>query len=161
QVPVRHGHAAARPVVRPRHIHRRGPAGRPARRRLLRQRRPALRSHLTHRHQNLFGGPLALTTYRTALIGLSWIATDPAAPASHPSLGTGIAYSHAAALDNIPNVDVVGGCDIVPELRDQFLTRWQGRWPGAKVYTDYREMLDQERPELVCIATPDFLPADP
>jgi len=50
-----------------------------------------------------------LTTYRTALIGLSWIATDPAAPASHPSLGTSIPYSHAAALANIPGIDVVAG----------------------------------------------------
>ncbi len=102
-----------------------------------------------------------MANYRAAIIGLSWIATDPPPPASDPVLGTSIPYSHAAALAAIPNVEVVGGCDIVPGLRDQFLERWSGRWPGAKVYEDYREMLDKEKPELVTIATPDFLHADP
>jgi predicted dehydrogenase len=102
-----------------------------------------------------------LANYRAAIIGLSWIATDPPPPASDPVLGTSIPYSHAAALAAIPNVDVVAGCDIVPAMRDQFLERWGGRWPGANVYEDYREMLDKEKPELVTIATPDFLHADP
>lgn len=102
-----------------------------------------------------------MANYRTALIGLSWIATDPPEPASDPVLGTSIPYSHAAALAAIPNVDVVAGCDIVPGLRDQFLERWQHRWPGAKVYHDYAEMLATEKPDLVTIATPDFLHADP
>lgn len=102
-----------------------------------------------------------MTTYRAAIIGLSWIATDPAPPASDPALGTSIPYSHAAALAAIPNVEVVAGCDIVPGLRDQFLERWAGRWPGAKVYDDYAQMLEREKPDLVTIATPDFLHADP
>ena len=102
-----------------------------------------------------------MPTYRTALIGLSWIATDPAPPASDPVLGTSIPYSHAAALAAIPGIHVIAGCDIVPGLRDQFLERWQGTWPGAKTYADYAEMLTAEKPDLVCIATPDFLHADP
>jgi predicted dehydrogenase len=102
-----------------------------------------------------------LANYRTAIIGLSWIATDPPPPASDPVLGTSIPYSHAAALAAIPNVDVVAGCDIVPGLRDQFLERWRHRWPNAKVYESYAELYEKERPELVTIATPDFLHADP
>lgn len=102
-----------------------------------------------------------MTNYRAAIIGLSWIATDLPPPASDPVLGTSIPFSHAAALAAIPNVDVVAGCDIVPAMRDQFLERWSGRWPDAKVYENYREMLDKEKPELVTIATPDFLHADP
>jgi predicted dehydrogenase len=102
-----------------------------------------------------------LANYRTAIIGLSWIATDPPEPASDPVLGTSVPYSHAAALAAIPNVDVVAGCDIVPGLRDQFLERWQHRWPAAKTYHDYSEMLAAEKPDLVTIATPDFLHADP
>jgi predicted dehydrogenase len=102
-----------------------------------------------------------LANYRTALIGLSWIATDPPEPASDPVLGTSVPYSHAAALAAIPNIDVVAGCDIVPGLRDQFLERWGSRWPGAKTYHDYAEMLATEKPDLVTIATPDFLHADP
>jgi predicted dehydrogenase len=102
-----------------------------------------------------------LANYRTAIIGLSWIATDPPPPASDPVLGSSIPYSHAAALAAIPGIDVVAGCDIVPGLRDQFLERWSGHWPAAKTYTDYAEMLTAEKPDLVCIATPDFLHADP
>ncbi len=102
-----------------------------------------------------------MANYRTAIIGLSWIATDPPPPASDPVLGSSIPYSHAAALAAIPGIDVVAGCDIVPGLRDQFLERWSGTWPGATTYTDYAEMLTAEKPDLVCIATPDFLHADP
>ena len=102
-----------------------------------------------------------MANYRAAVIGLSWIATDPPEPASDPVLGTAMAYSHAAALAAIPNVDVVAGCDIVPGLRDQFLERWRGRWPAARVYENYAELLEKERPEIVTIATPDFLHADP
>ena len=102
-----------------------------------------------------------MAKYRTALIGLSWIATDPAPPASDPVLGTSIPYSHAAALAAIPEVEVVAGCDIAPAMRTQFLERWQHRWPEAKVYEDYRELLAKEKPDLVTIATPDFLHADP
>ena len=92
-----------------------------------------------------------MASYRTAIIGLSWIATDPPGPASDPVLGTSIPYSHAAALAAIPNIDVVAGCDIVPGLRDQFMERWGHRWPQAKTYHDYAEMLATEKPELVTI----------
>ena len=102
-----------------------------------------------------------MTTYRAAIIGLSWIATDPPEPASDPVLGTSMPYSHAAAMAAIPNVEVVAGCDIVPEMRDQFLERWGSRWPNARVYADYHELLEKERPEIVSIVTPDFLHADP
>ena len=102
-----------------------------------------------------------MTTYRTAIIGLSWIATDPPPPASDPVLGTSIPYSHAAALAAVPNVEVVAGCDINPAMRDQFLERWQHRWPGAKTYENYREMLEREKPDIVSIVTQDFLHADP
>lgn len=102
-----------------------------------------------------------MATHRVAMIGLSWIATDPPPPASGQGLGTGMPFSHAAALAAIPSVEVVAGCDIVPGLRDQFLERWGSRWPGARVYENYAEMLTAERPDIVTIATPDFLHADP
>ena len=102
-----------------------------------------------------------MATYRAAIIGLSWIATDPPPPASGQVLGTATPYSHAAALAAIGSVEVVAGCDIVPALRDQFLERWGSRWPGAKVYNSYAELLERERPDIVTIATPDYLHADP
>ena len=102
-----------------------------------------------------------MTTYRAAIIGLSWIATDPPPAASDPVLGTSIPYSHAAALAAVPNIDVVAGCDINPAMREQFLERWSGRWPGATTYENYREMLAATTPDIVSIVTPDFLHADP
>ena len=102
-----------------------------------------------------------MTTYRAAIVGLSWIATDPPPPASDPVLGTSIPYSHAAALAAVPNIEVVAGCDINPAMREQFPERWRGRWPDLNVYENYRAMLERERPDIVSIVTPDFLHADP
>lgn len=96
---------------------------------------------------------------RVALVGLSWIATDHAAEAADPTLGTAIPYSHAAAIAAIPELEIVAGCDISEAARNQFLERWSGRWPNLRVYADYREMLQTERTELVCVVTPDHLHA--
>jgi predicted dehydrogenase len=106
-------------------------------------------------------GSLPDGPHRIALIGLSWITADLPGPASDRVVGTAIPYSHASALAGIPGVQVVAGCDIVPAARDTFLERWAPRWPGLKVYADYREMLATERPDVVGIATPDHLHGEP
>jgi predicted dehydrogenase len=100
-------------------------------------------------------------TRRVALIGLSWITADPAGKPSHPVLGTAIPYSHASALAAIPGVEIVAGCDIVEGARDRCIDRWGPRWPGLATYADYRAMLEQERPDVVLVATPDHLHAEP
>jgi predicted dehydrogenase len=94
---------------------------------------------------------------RIALVGLSWISSDLAAPASDPTLGTAIPYSHASAVAAIPELELVAGCDIAPGARDTFRERWSGRYPGLTVYDDYGEMLRTERPEFVAVVTPDHL----
>src|SRR5262245_50197028 len=98
--------------------------------------------------------PRDRVSYRTALIGLGWIAADPAGTASDPVLGTAIPPSHASAMAAIPEIQVVAGCDIVGPTRDRFLAQWSGCWPGLQVYDDFRQMLDRERPDLVAVATP-------
>lgn len=98
-------------------------------------------------------------TRTIALVGLSWIAADPAGPASDPTLGTAVPYSHASAIDGIPGLRLVAGCDIAESARSSFLDRWGDRWPGFRAYADYREMLETERPELVSVVTPDHLHA--
>jgi len=100
-------------------------------------------------------------SYRTALIGLSWIAADPAAPASDPVLGTAVPGSHASAMAAIPEIEVVAGCDIAPAARDRFIQQWGGRWQGLRVYDDYHTMLERERPDIVAIVTPDHLHTSP
>ena len=67
------------------------------------------------------GSGLAATgsmTRRIALVGLSWIATDLPPPASDPTLGTAIPYSHASAVAAIPELELVAGCDISAAARD-------------------------------------------
>jgi predicted dehydrogenase len=100
-------------------------------------------------------------SYRTALIGLSWIAADPAREASDAVLGTAVPYSHTSAMAAIEEIDVVAACDIVAAARDRFVEQWSGRWPGLRVYDDYREMLERERPEIVSVVIPDHLHTAP
>lgn len=97
---------------------------------------------------------------RIAIVGLSWIAADEPAPASDPTLGTSIPYSHASAVAAIPGLEIVAGCDISEAARTTFLERWEPRFPGLEVYADYREMLAAEQAELVAVVTPDHLHRD-
>jgi len=99
-------------------------------------------------------------SYRAAIVGLSWIAADPAGPASHPVLGTATPYSHASAYAATPGVEVVAGCDIKPEVRQAFERQWGDQWPGVRTYADYREMLAREQVEILSVVTPDHLHAD-
>ena len=99
-------------------------------------------------------------TRRIALVGLSWISADLAGDAADPTLGTAIPYSHASAIAAIPDLEIVAGCDISGGARDRVprsLVDRAGR--TCKVYADYREMLETERPELVAVVTPDHLHA--
>jgi predicted dehydrogenase len=98
--------------------------------------------------------------YRAAIVGLSWIAADPAGPASDPALGTAVPYSHASAYAATPNVEVVAGCDIAPGARESFVERWQTTWPELRVTDDYRRMLADVRPDILSVVTPDHLHAE-
>ncbi len=101
-----------------------------------------------------------MTIYRAGIVGLSWIATDPPEPATHPVLGTSPPFSHAAAYAATPGVEVVAGCDINPAACEAFVARWRERWPGLRTYADYREMLDRERIDILSVVTPDHLHTD-
>jgi len=56
-----------------------------------------------------------------------------------------------AAVNN--NLDIVGICDIVPENMKTLLEKLNMEGANIKQYTDYKEMLETEKPELVAIAT--------
>ena len=62
--------------------------------------------------------------------------------------------AHAPAYAQDPRAEIVAVCDIIKEraefLRDNF-------FPGAKVYTDYKELLNDENVESVDICTPNYL----
>ena len=57
----------------------------------------------------------------------------------------------AAAIKN--DLEIVAVCDIVPENMENILHKFEINDAKIKRYTDYNEMLDIEKPELVAIAT--------
>jgi predicted dehydrogenase len=63
--------------------------------------------------------------------------------------------SHASAYCSHPQTQVVGICDLRQDMLDAFCKRWADVWPGIKTYTNYQEMLDKERPDIVSVVTPD------
>ncbi|GIX06111.1 MAG: hypothetical protein KatS3mg115_0514 [Candidatus Poribacteria bacterium] len=58
-------------------------------------------------------------------------------------------YCHAGAYRAVPEVELVAAADIVPEKARALAERWEvPRW-----YTDYREMIQREQPEILSITT--------
>ncbi len=95
--------------------------------------------------------------YRVGIVGLSWITSDPADPATHPVLGTAQPGTHLSGMANLPNVHVVAGCDISEPARERFIERWDATWPRLVVYDDYEKMLAELPLDVVAVATPDHL----
>lgn len=64
-----------------------------------------------------------------------------------------IAINHMkAAINN--KLEIVGVCDIIPEKMDEILEKSNlSGETGIKKYTDYKELVETEKPELVSIAT--------
>jgi len=101
-----------------------------------------------------------METYRSAIVGLTGIgARRPPEPAGSPLSGA-MPRSHAAAYHRHPQTELVAVCDIRQEALDACREDWNDVWPELRCYTDYQEMLEQEQPDLVSVATPDHLHAD-
>lgn len=96
------------------------------------------------------------TPLRAGIIGLSWIAADPAGPASTAELGTAAPYSHASAFEAIGDIEVRAACDISAESREAFVSRWSHRWPNIDAVADLDRMLETTL-DLVSVVTPDHL----
>lgn len=96
-----------------------------------------------------------MTTYRAAIIGLSGIAAAVPDPASDPVLGTALPNSHAAAYAAVPSTRVVAVCDLQPTLIERFQANWGAVFPEVRGYTDYRQLLRDERVDLLSVVTPD------
>jgi predicted dehydrogenase len=93
--------------------------------------------------------------YRAAVVGLTGIAMNPAPAASSAVLGQQAPGSHVSAYANDPRATVVGTCDLVPALLDRFKEQWGQTFPEARVYTDYKDMLLQEKPDILSVVTSD------
>ena len=68
-----------------------------------------------------------------------------------------IALNHFMALGHVDGAKVIALCDIKPERCAAYIDQFGFE---AKVYTDYIEMLDTEKPDAVHITTPHYLHAE-
>lgn len=98
--------------------------------------------------------------HRGAIIGLTGIAAGTPPPVPHPVFGHTHGDNHASGYAAIPNVQVVGACDLVPSLQADFLAKWGPIWPEARTYTDYKAMLRETAPDILSVVTPDHRHAD-
>ena len=91
-----------------------------------------------------------VATYRAALVGCSrmgaFIDNEVAGNAS-----VALPYSHAAGYEACPRTDLVAGSDMRGEVLDRFGERY-GVGVGHR-YLDYRDLLANERPDILSIAT--------
>ncbi|MHB1294964.1 MAG: Gfo/Idh/MocA family protein [Anaerolineae bacterium] len=101
-----------------------------------------------------------MSTYRVGIVGLSAIAAAPAAAAPLEVFGTEAPHTHAPSYARVPETRVVAVCDLMPKLLEDFGVQWGGSWPGITAYTDYRQMLAQERLDILSVVTSDHRHAD-
>ncbi len=98
--------------------------------------------------------------YKAVIVGLTGIgARRPPEDPNLPVYGA-TPVSHASAYHRTPRVEVVGVCDLREEAIDEFKSDWSDVWPKVNGYTDFREMLEKEKPDIVSVATSDHVHAD-
>ncbi|MCY3657678.1 MAG: Gfo/Idh/MocA family oxidoreductase [Caldilineaceae bacterium] len=98
--------------------------------------------------------------YKSVIVGLTGIgARRPESASGIPVYGE-VGRSHAAAYHQHPQTDVFGVCDIRSEALSDFKELWGDIWPDVRCYTDYRELLEREQPDIVSVVTPDHLHAN-
>ena len=68
-----------------------------------------------------------------------------------------IAPNHIQSLQTVENARLVALCDLKPEKCTACIEKFG---LDAKIYTDYIEMYDKEKPDAVHIATPHYLHAE-
>jgi predicted dehydrogenase len=97
----------------------------------------------------------AQQTYRAALVGCSRMGAfiDNEILSRPGDMPTPIVlpYSHATGYETHPRTQLVAGCDLRPDVLRVFGERY-GISPEHQ-YTDYRELIRNERPDILSIAT--------
>ena len=89
-----------------------------------------------------------LKTYRVGIIGLGRMgSTMDHEVAGSPSFA--LPFSIAATARASDRLELACGADLLP----QKLTAFQERWGVEALYSDYAEMIEQEKPDLVAVCT--------
>ena len=99
-------------------------------------------------------GKVRMNTYRAVIVGLTGIGGARPAESEDPVFGA-MPNSHASAYFRHPQTEVVAVCDLSATMRETFCDRWKDVWPEVHTYSDYREMLEKEKPDIVSVVTPD------
>ncbi|MGN6360731.1 MAG: Gfo/Idh/MocA family protein [Thermomicrobiales bacterium] len=58
-------------------------------------------------------------------------------------------YSHAGTYETCERTTIVAAADVLPDKLQEFCTRWEV--PHA--YSDYRELIERERPDIISVTT--------
>lgn len=98
--------------------------------------------------------------YRVGIVGLSGIGARRSIDDGPHGFGPVMPHSHASAYAFLDETEVVGVCDLLQERVDEFTSTWSDQFPNAKGYGDYREMLAEQKPDLLSVVTSDHRHAD-
>ena len=97
-----------------------------------------------------------MSVYSAAIIGLTGIgaARNKISPLHR------MPRSHAAAYNAHPDTKVVAVCDLRSEVLKDFEKTWSDVWPDLKYYSNYQLMLEEIKPDILSVVTPDNAHAD-
>ena len=98
----------------------------------------------------MYQGEFTLKTYRAAVIGCSRMGAFidnevVGAPGHVPP------YSHTAVFTACDRIDLIACSDLRPEVMAEVGVQFN--IPTEKQYTDYKELIDKEQPDIVSVAT--------
>ena len=91
-------------------------------------------------------------TYRACLAGCGRMGAtidDEVIARNAPNLHSHLPYSHAASVVACERTELVAVCDPIAAKAEAI----RERYSAASAYTDYREMIQREEPDILCIAT--------
>jgi predicted dehydrogenase len=89
--------------------------------------------------------------YRAALVGCSRMGAFIDNEVTSRRSSAVLPYSHAAGYEACSRVRLVAGADLRPDVLEAFGNRYDV--PRGHLYTDYRELIEKERPEILSVAT--------
>ena len=69
-------------------------------------------------------------------------------------------HNFATAFHAVPETDVVAVFDLGTDTRAEFVDCWREVWGEIPTYDDYQQMLNENQPDLLCIATRQTMHAD-
>ena len=90
------------------------------------------------------------TEYKACLVGCGRMGATIDDEVRHrPDSSIWLPFSHAAACVACDQTELIAVSDVLPEKAETI----RQRYGASRCYTDYREMIEVEEPDIVCVAT--------